>query len=276
MSDHDDRQRPTSTTLRAADGLLPRPRPSVILRDHPAGEFASWGSPVERSRHACRAIPEDSTGDSTELQHGHISHEQHRMVEANRVATRVDIGPPGLEPFSPRRGSVRPRPGRRRWGLRGWSPFPAPLPRPVQPAPSLPALRRMRPGRPVAAAVFRRSRQRAVEVVVAEVPGLVRADQLPAPTARDDPQDDLLLPALTISTMNLPVASSHRLPRPPGLTHDRLCLSGGDIPDGSGVVNGPRSRARGSPLPWSHQPGPISPRYGGTTVRVQAGPYQPQ
>jgi hypothetical protein len=113
-------------------------------------------------------------------------------------------------------------------------PDPAPDPRVVQPVLQLPPLRRVRPRRPVAAAVFRRSRERPVEVVVAEVPGLVRADQLPAPTARDDPQDDLLLPALTISTMNLPVASSHRLPRSSGLAHDHVRLSGGDIPDGSG------------------------------------------
>src|SRR4029079_12403686 len=51
VSDHVDRQTPTSTTSRAVVGLVSRRRPPLTIRDLRVGEFASWGSPV-RARHA--------------------------------------------------------------------------------------------------------------------------------------------------------------------------------------------------------------------------------
>ena len=39
-----------------------------------------------------------ASGVCTVAQNGHKSHNPHRMVEPNRMATGIDMGPPGLEP----------------------------------------------------------------------------------------------------------------------------------------------------------------------------------
>ena len=126
----------------------------------------------------------------------------------------------------------------------------------------------MRPRRPVATAVFRRPRERPVEVIVAQVPGLVRADRLVAPPARDGPRLDLRLPALAVSAVGLSVAST-----------TVFCFAlftiaaayRGDIPDGWGSSEDPHRDRGPTPLPlsqWRNQ-NAANVRAGGACQRIR-------
>ena len=131
----------------------------------------------------------------------------------------------------------------------------------------------MRPRRPVAAAVFRCSRERPVEVVVAEVPGLVRADQLPAPTARDHLQGR---PASS-SAHDQHDEPARSLEPPSSATFWACSRSpppiGGRYPRRLGGRGWPAfRRARGSPS-WGHAR--ISPRGSVWLERVRRGGAHP-
>ena len=138
-------------------------------------------------------------------------------------------GPPGLEPSSHRRHPV----GRVPVGVAqvfGRSPLPAPHPRPVKPALPLPALRRMRPRRPIAASVRGARGSDRSKSLWPESQG--SSGRIGSPhRRRDGPRLDPRLPPLAVRAVGLSIASSRRLPRSLRRTQDRLPI-GGDIPDG--------------------------------------------
>ena len=94
-SDRADPPRPTSTTLTRGSRLGPRLRLPKTTRT-PSRRLCKLGAPESGCPRDSRIGFQGRHRGQHRIATRHIWHQSHRMVEPNRMATGVDMGPPGF------------------------------------------------------------------------------------------------------------------------------------------------------------------------------------